>query len=235
MLMKSSVLPILECLRIEKSSIGSKVYRRQVCMGPPHCEVSKTNGHPVSLAPSFTPELHPMLRLGRPFHLRLHTTQRYVFCLFVLFCFVLAITSYHFVIHVIVPCKSINISAFLVGAYQTVPAPACTRRHFLSKWCRAQHTAPHLAAYAQAGTTALRRRSDIRTKEKFLYSISCSFCWLLLPLLCLCSLFVRRRKRSTGSSWLWSLVASHLSFATATLTPPWGHTEICTYLNEVMS
>lgn len=141
--------------------------------------------------------------------------------------FSFAISKWYF----IVPCIFIIISAFLVAALQTTPAPACTRRRFLLKWCRAQHTAPHLAAYTRAGTTALRRRSDIRTKP--FYSISC-FCWLLLSLLSLHSLFVKRRKRSTGSSWLWSLVVIHLSFTMVTLTPPWGHAEICKYTNEFM-
>lgn len=125
-------------------------------------------------------------------------------------------------------------SAFLVVALQTVPAPACTRRRFLLKWCRVQHTVPHLAAYTRAGTTALPRRSDIRTKAKCFSSIPCYFCWLLLSLLSLRSLFVKRRKRSTGSSWLWSPVVSHLFFTMATLTPPWGHTEICTYTDKFM-
>lgn len=134
----------------------------------------------------------------------------------------------------IVPCIFINISAFLVVALQTVLAPACTRKRFQLKWCRAQHAAPHLAAYTRAGPTALRRRSDIRTKGKCLPSITCYFCWLLLSLSSLHSLFVKRRKRSTGSSWLWSLMVTHLSFTMETLTPPWGHTEICTYTNEFM-
>lgn len=134
----------------------------------------------------------------------------------------------------IVPCIFINVSAFSVLALPTVPSRACMKRRFQLKWCRAQHTAPHLAAYTRAGTTALRRRSDIRTKGMWFYSIGCSFCWLLLSLLSLRSLFVKRRKRSTGSSWLWSLVVSHLSFTMATLTPLWGLAEICTYTNEFM-
>ncbi|KAI3357438.1 hypothetical protein L3Q82_015871 [Scortum barcoo] len=60
----------LECLRHEKSIIGSKVCRRQVCMSPTHREVPKTNGHTVNLRPSITPELHPSPRLGRPLNLR---------------------------------------------------------------------------------------------------------------------------------------------------------------------
>ncbi|KAM9350866.1 sentrin-specific protease 1 [Symphorus nematophorus] len=59
-----------ECLRNEKSIIGSKVCRRQVCMSPTHREVPKTNGHSVTLPPSITPELHPSPRLGRPLNLR---------------------------------------------------------------------------------------------------------------------------------------------------------------------
>lgn len=119
-------------------------------------------------------------------------------------------------------------------ALQTVPAPACMRRHFLLKWCRAQHTAPHLAASIRADTSAPHRRSDIRTKGEGFSSISCYFYWLLLSLSSFRSLFVKRRKRSTGSSWLWSLVVSHLSFTMATLMPLWGHTEICTYTNKFM-
>lgn len=59
-----------ECLRTEKSIVGSKVCRRQVCMSPTHREVPKTNGHSVNLPPSITPELHPSPRLGRPLNLR---------------------------------------------------------------------------------------------------------------------------------------------------------------------
>lgn len=59
-----------ECLRNEKSVMGSKVCRRQVCMSPVHRETLKTNGHSVSLPSSITPESHPSLRLGRPLNLR---------------------------------------------------------------------------------------------------------------------------------------------------------------------
>uniref|UniRef100_A0A671U4C2 SUMO specific peptidase 1 n=1 Tax=Sparus aurata TaxID=8175 RepID=A0A671U4C2_SPAAU len=61
-----------DCLRNEKSLLGSKVCRRQVCMSPTHREVPKTNGHSVNLPSSITPELHPSLRLGRPLNLRPH-------------------------------------------------------------------------------------------------------------------------------------------------------------------
>uniref|UniRef100_A0A8C4DRU0 SUMO specific peptidase 1 n=1 Tax=Dicentrarchus labrax TaxID=13489 RepID=A0A8C4DRU0_DICLA len=61
-----------DCLRNEKSIMGSKVCRRQVCMSPTHREVPKTNGHSVNLPPSITPELHPSPRLGRPLNLRPH-------------------------------------------------------------------------------------------------------------------------------------------------------------------
>uniref|UniRef100_A0A3Q4B3F1 Ubiquitin-like protease family profile domain-containing protein n=1 Tax=Mola mola TaxID=94237 RepID=A0A3Q4B3F1_MOLML len=67
-----------ECLRNEKSMMGSKVYRRQVCMSPTHREVSKTNGHPVSLPTSIIPELHPSPRLGRPLNLRSYGTPCFV-------------------------------------------------------------------------------------------------------------------------------------------------------------
>ncbi|XP_042348412.1 sentrin-specific protease 1 [Plectropomus leopardus] len=63
-----------EWLRNERSILGSKVCRRQVCMSPTHREVPKTNGHSVNLPPSFTPTLHPSPRLGRPLNLRLHGT-----------------------------------------------------------------------------------------------------------------------------------------------------------------
>lgn len=63
-----------ECVRNDKSIVGSKVCRRQVCMSPIHREVPKTNGHSVNLTPSVTPELHPSPRLGRPLNLRPHGT-----------------------------------------------------------------------------------------------------------------------------------------------------------------
>ncbi|CAK6951470.1 sentrin-specific protease 1 [Scomber scombrus] len=64
----------LEWLHNEKSIVGSKVCRRQVCMSPTHREVPKTNGHSVNLPPSITPKLQPTPRLGRPLNLRLHGT-----------------------------------------------------------------------------------------------------------------------------------------------------------------
>ncbi|KAM9342902.1 sentrin-specific protease 1 [Pholidichthys leucotaenia] len=57
-------------LRNEKSNIGSKVCRRQVCMSPAHREVPKTNGHTVNMSPSITPKAQPSPRLGRPLNLR---------------------------------------------------------------------------------------------------------------------------------------------------------------------
>ncbi|KAM7411900.1 hypothetical protein PAMA_021736 [Pampus argenteus] len=60
-----------EWVRNERSIMGSKVCRRQVCMSPTHREVPKTNGHPP---PSITPKLHSTPRLGRPLNLRLHAT-----------------------------------------------------------------------------------------------------------------------------------------------------------------
>ncbi|XP_056240725.1 sentrin-specific protease 1 [Seriola aureovittata] len=59
-----------EWLRNEKSIMGSKVCRRQVCMSPSHREVPKTNGHSVILPPSVPPKLHSAPRLGRPLNLR---------------------------------------------------------------------------------------------------------------------------------------------------------------------
>ncbi|XP_029011363.1 sentrin-specific protease 1 [Betta splendens] len=64
----------LEWSRNEKSFMGSKVCRRQVCMSPTHREVPKTNGHSVNLPPSITPKLQPSPRLGRPLNLRPHAT-----------------------------------------------------------------------------------------------------------------------------------------------------------------
>lgn len=59
-----------ECLRNERTVMGSKVYRRQACMSPVHREVPKTNGHSLSLPTSITPELHTTPRLGRPLNLK---------------------------------------------------------------------------------------------------------------------------------------------------------------------
>nr|XP_020474639.1 sentrin-specific protease 1-like isoform X2 [Monopterus albus] len=59
-----------EWWRNEKSIMGSKVCRRQVCMSPTHREVSKTNGHSVNLLPPITTKLQPPPRLGRPLNLR---------------------------------------------------------------------------------------------------------------------------------------------------------------------
>ncbi|KAF7649576.1 hypothetical protein LDENG_00139330 [Lucifuga dentata] len=64
-----------ESFRNEKSIMGSKVCRRQVCMSLAHREVPKTNGHSVNLPPSSTPKLLPSPRLGRPLNLRPHGTS----------------------------------------------------------------------------------------------------------------------------------------------------------------
>ncbi|XP_029478498.1 sentrin-specific protease 1-like [Oncorhynchus nerka] len=60
-----------ESFRIEKTMIGSKVCRRQVCMALTHRDAPKTNGHSVSLphSSSSTPKPCPSTRLGRS-HLR---------------------------------------------------------------------------------------------------------------------------------------------------------------------
>lgn len=63
-----------EWLRNEKSVMGSKFCRRQVCMSPAHREVPKTNGHSVNLPPFVTPKLQPSPRLGRPLNLRRFVT-----------------------------------------------------------------------------------------------------------------------------------------------------------------
>lgn len=59
--------------------MGSKVYRRQMCMSPVHREVPKTNGHSLSVPTSITPDLHTTPRLGRPLNLKSHGTSRYFF------------------------------------------------------------------------------------------------------------------------------------------------------------
>lgn len=69
--------PTLEWLRNEKSTVGPKVCRRQVCMSPTHREVPKTNGHSVILPPSVNSIQHSTPRLGRPLNLRPHSSTRY--------------------------------------------------------------------------------------------------------------------------------------------------------------
>ncbi|KAI9530724.1 hypothetical protein NQZ68_000215 [Dissostichus eleginoides] len=61
----------------EKTNVGFKVCRRQVCMSPTHREVPKTNGHSVNLPASITPKLHPSPRLGRPLNLRPYGTPSF--------------------------------------------------------------------------------------------------------------------------------------------------------------
>ncbi|KAI4824050.1 hypothetical protein KUCAC02_012593 [Chaenocephalus aceratus] len=63
--------------RNEKTNVGFKVCRRQVCMSPTHREVPKTNGHSVNLPASITPKLHPSPRLGRPLNLRPYGTPSF--------------------------------------------------------------------------------------------------------------------------------------------------------------
>uniref|UniRef100_A0A8C5DDF8 Sentrin-specific protease 1-like n=1 Tax=Gouania willdenowi TaxID=441366 RepID=A0A8C5DDF8_GOUWI len=63
-----------EWLRYEKSLLGSKVCRRQVCMSPTHREAPKTNGHSLNLPSSVTSKMHSSPRLGRPLNLRPHGT-----------------------------------------------------------------------------------------------------------------------------------------------------------------
>lgn len=57
--------------------------------------------------------------------------------------------------------------------------------------------------------------------------------WCRYSPLSLSSLFVRRRRRSTGNFWPWFLVVSLLSFTMAAHMPLWGHTEICKYANAI--
>ncbi|XP_034000487.1 sentrin-specific protease 1 isoform X3 [Trematomus bernacchii] len=66
-----------EWSRNEKTNVGFKVCRRQVCMSPTHREVPKTNGHSVNLPASITPKLHPSPRLGRPLNLRPYGTPSF--------------------------------------------------------------------------------------------------------------------------------------------------------------
>ncbi|KAJ8017026.1 hypothetical protein DPEC_G00013490 [Dallia pectoralis] len=65
-------------LRMEKSMIGSKPCRRQVCMAPTHRETPKTNGHSVSLLHSThsPPKPCPSPRLGRTHIRSVATTSR---------------------------------------------------------------------------------------------------------------------------------------------------------------
>uniref|UniRef100_A0A8C7XZR3 SUMO specific peptidase 1 n=1 Tax=Oryzias sinensis TaxID=183150 RepID=A0A8C7XZR3_9TELE len=64
-----------ELLRNEKFVKGSKVCRRQMCMGLAHREVPKTNGHSVNVPPLATPKSHLNPRLGRPLNFRAHGTS----------------------------------------------------------------------------------------------------------------------------------------------------------------
>uniref|UniRef100_A0A3P9JTW8 Si:dkey-21c19.3 n=1 Tax=Oryzias latipes TaxID=8090 RepID=A0A3P9JTW8_ORYLA len=64
-----------ELLRNEKFVKGSKVSRRQMCMGLAHREVPKTNGHSVNVPPLATPKSHLNPRLGRPLNFRAHGTS----------------------------------------------------------------------------------------------------------------------------------------------------------------
>ncbi|RVE70567.1 hypothetical protein OJAV_G00065610 [Oryzias javanicus] len=64
-----------ELLRSEKFVTGSKVCRRQLCMGLAHREVPKTNGHSVNVLPSATSKSHLNPRLGRPLNFRPHGTS----------------------------------------------------------------------------------------------------------------------------------------------------------------
>lgn len=127
--------------------MGSKVYRRQVCMSPVHREVPKTNGHSLSLPTSITPELHATPRLGRPLNLKSYGTLRYS-----LHCILLMLLS------VFCSCRCHFVSVACSVARQTAVAPACMRKPSPSKWCRAQHTAPHLAAPTGSGTAAPHSR-----------------------------------------------------------------------------
>ncbi|KAM9785494.1 LOW QUALITY PROTEIN: sentrin-specific protease 1 [Neosynchiropus ocellatus] len=62
-------------MRSERSSFGSKVCKRQLCMSSATSEIPKTNGHPVGWHLSSTPKVLAAPRLGRPFSLRSHSTS----------------------------------------------------------------------------------------------------------------------------------------------------------------
>lgn len=67
--------PKSDWLHNDRTTMGSKVCRRQVCMSPAHREVPKTNGHSVSVRPFINTKLHPSPRLGRPLNLRPHSAS----------------------------------------------------------------------------------------------------------------------------------------------------------------
>lgn len=162
----------LECLRNERTVMGSKVYRRQACMSPVHREVPKTNGHSLSLPTSITPELHTTPRLGRPLNLKSYGAPRYS-----LHC-VQDESRFHFIF----PSWSRH-SPFLSSACSlarpTAVAPACTRKPSPSKWCKAQRTAPRPAARTASGNAAPHGRSVVRTPQQWLRSSTfVCFCWL---------------------------------------------------------
>lgn len=62
---------------------------------------------------------------------------------------------------------------------QAALAPACMRRPFPSKWCRAQHTVPHQAAYPRPGPAAQHRRLFMKAVMNCVYP-------LYLFVACLC-------------------------------------------------
>lgn len=68
--------------------------------------------------------------------------------------------QYSIIIIIFFFCKSKILSAvrLVESVQQAALAPACTRRPFPSKWCRAQHTVPHQAAYPGPGPAAQHRR-----------------------------------------------------------------------------
>lgn len=76
-------------------------------------------------------------------------------------------------------CHSHFVSVACSVARRTAVAPACMRKPSPSKWCRAQHTAPHLAAPTGSGNAAPHRRWDVRTlRWGAIIHISCCLCWL---------------------------------------------------------
>lgn len=166
--------------------MGSKVYRRQVCMSPVHREVPKTNGHSLSLPTSITPELHATPRLGRPLNLKSYGTPRYSLrCMsaeagWVNVLFGLPLRS----------CRSRFMSSACSLARRTAVAPACMRKPSPSKWCKAQRTAPHLAVRKVCGNAAPRRRSVVRMPQQWVQSSACvCFCW---PCFLFCFVFLPR-------------------------------------------
>ncbi|XP_040904883.1 sentrin-specific protease 1 [Toxotes jaculatrix] len=113
-----------EWLRNEKSIMGSKVCRRQMCLSSTHREVPKTNGHSVNLSPSVTPKLHSP-RLGRPLNLRPYGIPS--------FCSGPGITS--------TSCTSMYEKTFPIKVVQSpTHSTSSSRKHRTRLYCTAQES-----------------------------------------------------------------------------------------------